>query len=173
MLYEQSTIGPIIMSFNETKEILKKTLINQRSEIIDYLKSLSESQFGIKMNAENNESWTVLEVVKHLYNAEDGMTKLIQGIKEGGKGVSDDFDLKRYNMHRVNKLKEIESFPELLSMLNKSRERLLLLLETLDEEDFAKKGRHAIGKILTIEQIFNLCWNHEKQHLEKCKSVLN
>lgn len=159
------------ISLNEKKIAIKNELQASRQETLDFMDSLKEEDLN-KPYGDRQDSWTIFEVLKHIFSAEDGMTKLMAGIRDGGKGVPEDFDLERYNRSRVAKLSGINTLSELKELLAKSRSSLLRFLYKLTTEDFKKSGRHAIGKTFTIEQIFSICFNHELDHIKKLKITL-
>lgn len=157
-----------------TIEIKKNTILenlsNIRNDLLQTIKNLPEDKQDLKVSSHDN-SWTILDTIKHIYDSEDSMTKLMKVIQEGGEGVPENFDLNRWNRRIVEKMSE-KSLDVLLDDLRESRERLKTFLEQLKEEDFNKKGRHGSKRILTIDQILDLIGSHEKSHLDKIKSSL-
>jgi hypothetical protein len=91
------------------------------------------------------------------------MTNLIENIRKGGEGVPADFDLHRWNNRNVNKAKE-KSPQILFDELENNRLRLLELLDSLEEEDWNKQGRHGSLRMMSVEEILNLIADHESWH---------
>ncbi|MHA1984399.1 MAG: DinB family protein [Candidatus Hodarchaeales archaeon] len=152
------------------KEELKEKLERIRKEFLDLIGNLSIEKQNQRISPKED-SWTILDTIKHLYEAEDGMTRLMTGILGGSEGVPQDFDLNRWNRRIVEKMSE-KTLGMMLSGLKDSRNRLLDLIAGLKETDLEKKGRHGTLKVMTIEEILNLIGDHEKNHLEKIKYVL-
>ncbi len=158
------------MDIQRKKADLRNKLAVTREEVIASIKNLSKNDLEKKISS-LQESWTILEVMKHLNSAENGMIRLMQMIKEGGGGVPEDFDLDRYNKRQVEKQAEL-SFEETLLGLEKNRSMLLQFMDALEADDFQKKGRHGSLKVMTIEEIINRIADHENHHLTKIKDVL-
>ena len=152
------------------KEVLRKKLSDIRNDLLDTIKNLNAQDLNQRISSKN-ESWTIIDVLRHLFEAEKGMTPLMININKGSEGVPEDFDLNRYNKRSVQKLSE-KSLDFLLNGFEENREKLFSLLSELSIEDLNKKGRHGTLLILTIEEIFNLIADHEKSHLEKIKVKL-
>ncbi|MHA2102933.1 MAG: DinB family protein [Candidatus Hodarchaeales archaeon] len=152
------------------KEELNKKLSRIRNDFLELIGNLSIEEQNQRISPKE-ESWTILDTVKHLYEAEDGMTRLMTGILGGSEGVPQDFDLNRWNRRIVEKMTE-KTLEMMLSGLKDSRQRLLDFLMTLEEPDFERKGRHGTLKVMTIEEILNLIGDHEKNHLDKIKDAL-
>ena len=109
------------------------------------------------------EDWTATDVLRHLMYAESDMTRLMARIQQGEGGVPEDFDLDRWNAGRVRRAKT-KSPAELLAALETSRAELLAYMDTLEEEDWEKKGRHGSMMIMSIEDILNRIGEHEMYH---------
>ncbi len=146
-----------------------------RSDITKLLDKASQDDLN-KTMSDKDGSWTTLEVLKHLYNSEDGMVKLMQRIKDHSDpntlpGVPEDFDRDRYNKRQVQKLEEL-SKEDIMNKLTESRQSFITFVESLTEEDLKKKGRHASLNIYTIEEIVQIIPKHEEEHLTKIQNAL-
>jgi len=53
-----------------------------------------------------------------------------------------------------------------------SRRALLGFIDSLEESDWDKKGRHASLKIMTIEEVCHLIADHEALHLTGVREAL-
>ena len=158
------------ISLEEKKSQIQDKLLKIREDLISTIKNLSVTTLNKKISTKN-ESWTIIEIVRHLFEAEKGMTTLMMNINNGGEGVPENFDLNRYNKRSVEKLVE-KNLEILLSGFSENRTRLFDFLLTISAEDIAKKGRHGNLRILTIEEIFNLIGDHEQSHLNKIKKEI-
>ncbi len=153
------------------KEAIKSKLTAAREELNATLNGLTEAQWASKGFAEGSE-WTITDVLRHLADSERGMTGLMAQIRGGGEGVSEDFDLARWNQRAVTKLAE-RSPRELLDGMAESRAALFAFIDSLDEADWDKKGRHGSMKIMTIEEISHLIADHEELHTAGIREALN
>ncbi|NLF66729.1 MAG: DinB family protein, partial [Chloroflexi bacterium] len=109
---------------------------------------------------------------RHLVWAEGGMLRLMRQIRAGEEGAPADFDLDRYNAAGVNKLKD-EMPADLLLRLEKNRNELLAFVESLEEGDWEKKGRHGSLRIMSIREILERIADHEAQHLADLREALS
>lgn len=155
---------------DERKEAIKAKLTAAREEFLAALGGLSDEQWAHKGFAEGSE-WQVVDVLRHVADSERGMTGLMMQIKGGGEGVPPDFDLARWNQRVVDKLAG-KSPQELLDGMAESRAALFAFIDSLDEEDWDKKGRHASLKIMTIEEVCHLIADHERLHLEGLQEAI-
>ena len=144
------------------KATLRAKLEANRQELISTLQPLTEKQWNIVVFSEG-EGWRVSDLLRHLVDAERSMTNLIDNIRKGGEGVPADFDLQRWNSRNVGKAKE-KSPDVLFGELETNRIRLLELLDSIQDEDWDKQGRHGSLRMMTVEEILNLIADHESWH---------
>jgi len=116
--------------------------------------------------------WSAMDLLRHLVWAEGGMLRLMRQIRAGEEGAPADFDLDRYNAAGVNKLKD-EMPADLLLRLEKNRNELLAFVESLEEGDWEKKGRHGSLRIMSIREILERIADHEAQHLADLREALS
>ena len=164
------------MDFDDRKKEYIQEAQKVREKTRKIITEANEEQLKKKMS-EHNESWTVLEVAKHIYTSEDGMVKLMKQIKDHSDpntlpGVPEDFDLDRYNKRQVQKLQELTK-EDILTKLSESRANFVTFVENLTEKDLSKKGRHASLRVLSIEEILQLISSHETEHQNKLMNALN
>jgi hypothetical protein len=142
---------------------IKEKLNETREELIDLAGELTDDQWNLAVFGEDSD-WRVIDIVRHVADSERGMTNLMKQIKEGRDGVPPDFDIDRWNRRAVSKLQH-KSPQELLEWMNENRMELFSFIDTLDEDDWDKKGRHASLRIMSIEEICHLIADHEHMHL--------
>lgn len=153
------------------RETLQQQLSNSRAALLQCLQPLDEAQWQTVVFSEENQ-WTAADILRHLVEAQRGMTMQIAQIQAGGTGVPEEFDLARWNNRGVSK-NQSKTPAELLAELEEGRVNLLMLLENISEADWEKKGRHGSGRILTITQIFQIIAEHEVTHSNDIKQALN
>ena len=152
------------------KEAIKAKLATTRKEFFTTLNGLTEEQWSALAYSEGSE-WQVVDILRHVADSERGMTALMVQIKAGGEGVSPDFDLARWNRRVVSKLSD-KGPQELLDGMTENRVALNAFIDSLEDGDWEKKGRHASLQILTIEQVCHLIADHEAQHLAGIREAL-
>ena len=146
----------------ERKQAIKEKLAKNRLQLRTLLIRLTEAQWQTEVyHAE--EPWTAVQLVRHLVDAERGITANMQRIRQGGEGVPADFDLARWNRSRVRKMAGIAP-KALLAEMAQNRADLLAFIDSLNDEDWEKKGRHGSLEILTIEQLLHRIADHEAEH---------
>jgi hypothetical protein len=108
-------------------------------------------------------AWNVRQLAIHLSDADRGQSNLVKAIAIGQDPTPADFDLDRYNKRSVEKRAEM-TFEQTRESLAATRADLYEWLNAQDESILPKKGRHASLHILSIEQIFDVMANHERDH---------
>jgi len=155
---------------NDPKPEIIQKLNETRAELLAFLRRLDEAQWETAVYSEG-ETWTAADVVRHLVNAESGMTGLIVQWQMGNDPVPPDFDLARFNKSVVARAKN-KTPAELLAEMETNRANLLQVIDGLEEDDWQKNGRHASRQILTIEQTCRLIADHEATHLQDLQAGL-
>ena len=148
----------------EKREAIKQKLTTVRDETVRVLNGLTEEQWNTPVYSDEGAEWRVIDVVRHMADSERGMTALMAQVQAGGEGVSPDFDLTRWNRRVVAKLQD-KGAADLLAGMAANREALFTFIDTLADDDWAKQGRHASQRILSIEQVCHLIADHEQAHI--------
>ncbi len=155
---------------NDPKPEIIQKLTETRRALMAFLQGLDEAQWETAVYSEG-EMWTAADVLRHLVNAESGMTGLIVQWKMGKDPVSPDFDLARFNRSVIAKAKD-KTPAELLAEMETNRANLLQVIDGLAGDDWQISGRHASLRILTIEQTCHLIADHEAMHLQDLQAAL-
>lgn len=154
------------------KEEIREALTSARQDLLSLLGRLGEWQWAAPVfTHEEEDGWSVADVLRHLTSAERGMTATMKHIREGGEGVPPDFDLNRWNARTVDKAKD-RMPAELLAEMEKNQERLLQFIDSLAPEDWTRQGRHASLRIMSIEEIARLIADHERRHTADIREAL-
>ncbi|MEM7335288.1 MAG: DinB family protein [Chloroflexota bacterium] len=152
---------------SERKTAVLAQLEKNRAQLFNALSKLDAAAWNkVIYSEETDAQWTTTDIVRHLLQAESGMTGLMKNIKTKGRGVPEDFDRSRYNRRQVDKLKD-KTPRELIDQMSANRTALLAFIDTLDDDDWDKNGRHASLKIMTIEEVCQTIANHEIAHLNE------
>jgi len=155
----------------DKKVEIQMKLTETRAALFSFLQGLSDTEWETAVQTEDA-NWTIADVVRHLVNAESGMTSLIEKFKMGEDPVPPDFDRERFNKSRVRKTQDVPP-AQLLAQLETNRAHLMTVLDDLQPEDWPKKGRHASLRILTIEEVCHVIADHEGSHLEGMKNAIS
>lgn len=155
---------------DDRKEAIKAKLTAAREKFLATVSGLTDEQWAARAYSEGSE-WQVIDILRHVADSEKGMTAQMAQIRGGGEGVPPDFDLARWNQRVVTKLSE-KGPQELLDSMGTNRTALFAFIDSLEETDWDKKGRHANLKIMTIEEICHLIADHETLHLTGIREAL-
>ncbi|MCP4361528.1 MAG: DinB family protein [Chloroflexi bacterium] len=136
-----------------------------RQSLLMFLQGLNVAEWHTAVQTEDA-AWNVADIVRHLINAEKGMTGLIEQFQQGNNPVPPDFDRERYNRRAVEKTATMTP-PEVLAALAENRTHLRQVIAGLTAEDWQKKGRHASLRIMTVEEVLQMIADHEQAHLEE------
>ena len=111
------------------------------------------------------------QLLAHIAASESGQIKTAQAIAAGQPTVPDDFDLNRYNNRQVEKNKDRQP-PEILFGMAESRQKLLAFLDEVPEDALDKRGKHARGDVISLEQLFLRISDHEAEHTAEIETAL-
>jgi hypothetical protein len=157
-------------NMSDQKADLRMKLTASRQEMLALMGGLDEAAWGTAVFAEDA-SWSVLDLLRHVTDAENSMTALMARIRDGGEGVPEDFDLDRWNASRLKKI-QTKTPTDLVADMQQNRTNLFAFMESLTEEDWQKKGRHGSGRIMTIEEICHIIADHERLHAADIRAAL-
>lgn len=147
----------------QKKAAIVTKLNEERAVLLAFFEKLDEANWGTTVYHEDS-TWTFADILRHLADAERGMTGLMRQWQQGNNPVTADFDLARWNHHVIQKAAEKRP-AELLSELKENRHNLLSFIETIQPGDWEKQGRHGSLRIMTIEEVCHLIADHELSHL--------
>lgn len=151
------------------KERVLVKLERVREALLEVVDGIDGEAWERKVFSEEEE-WRVSDLFRHIVGAEPSMTRLIENIRDGGKGASPEFDLARWNASRVKKTRH-KSIEELTADLAQNRAYLLEVVETLEEDDWDKEGLHGSMEMMTIEEILHRIADHEEEHLQDIRQA--
>jgi uncharacterized damage-inducible protein DinB len=130
----------------------------------EILEGLSESDLDCPANPE----WTVRDLLIHLTTSERGVQDLLEGLLRGDSIVPADFDLDRWNRSQVSRSKFRElTLEQLREAIVASRRRTLQLIDRMTEADLDRRGRHALGREVSLGETLRIMAAHERVHMEE------
>jgi uncharacterized damage-inducible protein DinB len=158
------------MTLSERKHLLHDHLIHTREHLLEVIGQLQPEDWE-KIVQSTEGGWTVKQALLHLATSETGQIGTGKAIANGQPTVPDDFDLNRYNNRQVEKNKDKQP-AEILFGMAESRQKLLAFLEEVPEEALDKRGKHARGDVISLEQLFYRIGEHEADHTAEIKRAL-
>jgi hypothetical protein len=153
------------------KDAIRQTVLADHTAGWAILTSLTPEQWTMPVPSDEGAQWLARDVLIHLAVSEPGQLGQIQRCLKGEVTVPDDFDLNRFNRRSVQKNAD-KSVADLLKEIEAGHALVLAELDKVSEDDLDKKGRHARGDVITVEQFFIRITEHRRQHAEEIqKSV--
>ncbi|MBM7585330.1 putative damage-inducible protein DinB [Bacillus pakistanensis] len=149
-----------------------------RAELLNSVNTLSDEQLNRKVE---EDSWTVMQILHHLYLMEGSIAKTIQSTLE--KGEKQTVDSKPIEL-TVNRSKKVEApsfvepslefitLEEIKEKLKQSRNALLQVVSSSNSEELKKKAfPHPVFGLVSLEQWVPFIGYHEKRHLEQMEEL--
>jgi uncharacterized damage-inducible protein DinB len=148
-----------------------------RTELLNYVSNLSDNEAVL---ISENDEWSILDILEHLYVIEKVMTSEIKKILEKGERKNA-FKHKPLNstLDRSSKYKapvsmkpnkEFTSISQAKERLESSRHSLLELLKEYDAIDLkVNSGKHPAFGTISVEQWVEFIGLHERRHLAQIK----
>jgi hypothetical protein len=158
------------MELSERKHLIHDHLIRTREELLEVIGRMQPGDWERPVQSEEG-GWTIKQALLHLATSETGQIGTGKAIAAGQPTVPDDFDLSRYNKRQVEKNKDKQP-PEILFGMAESHRKLLAFLDEVTAEDLDKRGKHARGDVITLEQLFYRIGEHEAEHTAEIAKVL-
>jgi hypothetical protein len=120
---------------------------------------------------DEDQHWTVRQVVIHLTDAQRGMFGQMRKIAAGEEAIPADFDLNRWNRRTVEKNAD-KIIEELLMQLASDHDALKAFVTGLTDAELDRRGRHSSLEIMSVEEIARLVASHEMMHAETIAAAL-
>lgn len=165
------------MELQEIKQKLKET----RDELFGILTGLSGDQLNQQKDLN---SWSISQVCQHLFKTEE---LYVVAIKKGLKSKEDSFIENKsveFLLDRSQRLEapdiakptdEFLEYEEIIEKLNNSRQKLLELLNTVEDESVLSRRHfmHPVFKdMLLIEWVKSL-YLHEQRHINQINEIID
>lgn len=154
----------------ETPAFLAERLKTEGDKTAAFFASLTDSQWKSEVYTEG-ETWTIRNVLAHYVTAEKGFVKIFASIRAGGPGVSEDFDIDRYNASQQKKTQELTP-AELLEQFIAVRAEMTFWVAALAEADLTKLGRHPFLGQTTLAKMIKMVYRHNQIHYRDLRKVI-
>jgi hypothetical protein len=155
----------------KSPQFLAKRLRSEGEKMTEFFAGLDDAGW-MKMLYTEGQDWRIRDVLAHFVSAERSFLRLFEGILKDGKGVSDDFDVNRFNNAQVAKMQEM-SVEELMEAFVKIRAKMIAWVEKLSAEDLQKEGRHPFLETTTLEEMIKLVYRHNQIHYRDMRKPLS
>jgi hypothetical protein len=160
--------GVIMPSFSPAQ--LADRLNSEGEKTIEFFKTIPVEKWNL-MAYSDGEHWNIHQILTHITQAEDSVSRLIAHVVGGGAGVPDDFDLDGYNQRKVKEMQE-DSPEDLIEQFSNRRARTVSFVGKLKDSDMQKTGRHPFLGIAPIEEMLKLMYRHTQLHQRDIRKLL-
>jgi hypothetical protein len=154
----------------ETSAFLSERLRAEGEKIVAFFAGLKPDQWQTPVYSEG-ENWTVRSVLSHFVTSEKGFVKIFGSIRDGGPGVSEDFDIDRYNSSQQKKTSEL-SPSELIESYQAVRAQMVELVASFSETDLTRQGRHPFLGETTLTEMIKMVYRHNQIHYRDLRKVI-
>lgn len=163
------------MNHDEKIQTIKNHLLASRQKLKQALAGVQGEDWNIPVQ-EDGDRWTILQMVRHLQDAQKGLTGQAQRLSQGQVTVPTDFDVNRWNTRIQNKTAEANmSAEEALTALDQGLTDLLTFIDTIHPDAWEKIGwQPFLQKELPLYDFLNVIVVHENDHAEEiARAVAN
>lgn len=157
---------------SERKDQLRTHLESRHAETWPVLQSLSTDDLSVTVYLNDDQTWTVKDLIGHLADGERGNLGQVQRLVAGGQTVPEDFDLDRWNRSAVRKSGKLQP-DELLTSIAEHYQMALDFLAGLDDDQLDLVGRHSSGEMLSAEGFLRRMVDHRAEHVADILQALD
>lgn len=154
----------------ETPAFLAERLKTEGDKTAAFFASLTPDQWKAEVYTEG-ETWTIRNILAHFVTSEKAFVSLFANICDGGAGVSEDFDIDRYNASQQKKTRELTP-AELLDQFKIIRAEMIAFVSALDETDLFKQGRHPFLGQTTLAEMIKMIYRHNQIHYRDLRKII-
>ena len=140
-----------------------------RQKTFEIFNSLAADQWRLVLY--DRPVWQVRDLLAHFVSAEDQLRHLSKEVASGGSGSPPGFDIDANNAAEQSRL-EGRSHPDLMHMLDGSRQETIAWVKTLTAAQLDLVGRHpALGDV-TLEIMLKSIYGHQLLHMRDLQRLL-
>lgn len=149
---------------SDRKAAILDSLDSSQQKVNQVFRQLQPADWDRQIQDED-QMWTVRQILAHMVNSQRSMTTLITVINNGQEGAPADFDVNRWNKRMVEKSAE-KTPQDLLNELESGYVTVKQTVAALVDNDLDKRGRHGNLSIMSIEEIARLIGTHASDHAQ-------
>lgn len=154
----------------DTPISLAERLMEEGHKTQEFFSNLTAEHWMIKVYSDGTQ-WNIHQILTHFVSAEVSFTELIQNILEGGKGVSESFDIDIFNEKEVLKMRKY-SPATLIDQYSRARQVNADMVSRLSQEDMLKQGRHPFLGMAPLVDMIKLIYRHNQIHQRDIRKFL-
>ncbi len=149
---------------------LADSLVAEGNKTLELFRSLPLQAWDLPIYSEGP-GWRVHNLMAHFVEVEDSIPKLIRSIVEGGPGVSEDFDINRWNAKHTGEISQ-QDRDWLLAEFTRRRAATVEMVRGLSDADLEKLGRHPALGITEVKRMVRTMNLHIQGHQRDIKRAL-
>jgi hypothetical protein len=149
---------------------LAAKLEGEGQKLSRFMEGLRAEQWHAQVYADGG-VWTTRSVFAHLLTAERAFVKLFDQIRLGGAGVSEDFDIDRYNASQQRKTADLGP-ADLVRQFSEIRGQMVAFVSGLSDVDLEKEARHPFLGIVTLREMIRMIYIHGQTHYRDVRRAL-
>lgn len=154
---------------NHSQE-LADSLEAEGKRTVEFFHSLKPEQFDIRVY-DDGPAWKVHNLLAHFVEVEGSIRKLIHSIVEGGPGVSEDFDIDRWNARNTTEMSSSDR-NTLLEEFARRRAATVAMTRGLSDADLEKQGRHPALGVTEVKKMLRTLYIHVLGHQRDIRRAL-
>lgn len=158
---------------SDKKSSLKEELQAARQKLLGAIDGLNGEDWDIQVQSEGDH-WTVLQMLRHLQDAQKGLTGQLERLLAGQETIPRDFDVDRWNKRIQQKTAEAQLTAEqALANLETTLTHLYTVIDGIEDEGWAKTGwQSAVQREITAEEFIQVISRHEAAHAEEIANAV-
>jgi hypothetical protein len=157
------------MSMDESAALAAKLEAEGR-KLMEFMGGLAEAHWNMEIYTEGT-MWTTRSIVAHLVSAERAFLKLFQQIRDGGDGVSADFEIDRWNASQQRRMQQLNT-AQLLTQFLEARANTVEFVRGLVSDELAMQGRHPYLGATSLREMIKMIHIHGQTHYRDVRRAL-
>ena len=154
------------------KADIREHITTHHQRFLDVANNLRSTDFDLPLySGRNPDEWRVRGAIAHLDATAVALLHNAQAIAEGGDPLPLYFDLTRWNKNAVTKAIDMP-VETLLTNVERSHQKWLQFLQEIPVSHLSRRGRHALGDVLSIEGFMRRYAEHEAHHATEIRVAL-
>jgi DinB superfamily len=146
----------------DTPDFLAERMRVEGEKTVEFFSAIAPENWEQTVYTDGS-CWAVRQVLAHFVSTEAAIGRLIENIRAGGSGVSNEFDINAYNERKVASLRQVPP-PELLLQFVRFRQRNIEVVSMMTQVDLARQGRHPFLGQTELVEIIKLLYRHNQIH---------
>lgn len=148
-----------------------KRLANEGLKTLDFFHALQPEDWHAQVYTAGS-GWTVIQILCHLLNAEQGFHHLLQDVMHGGEGAPEYMDIDVFNEQQLSGTHCTDAEIQ-LAAFSDARVTTIEIVRTMHADDLDKLGRHPFLGPTTVDKMVQLIYRHSMLHQRDIRRALD